>query len=280
MRLHSANTAIVVDSTAGLPDPTERCATWRTVPTYVLIEGESFRDWIDISPRQLYEALRSGAAPTTSQPSPLDFAAVFEGLSAFERIVAVIVAERLSGTYGSARLAAGEDVTVIDSGAIMGVQVLLADAIQRRLERGTDDDELAELADRFRREARCIYMLETLEYLARGGRIGRVARFAGQLLNVRPIIDLRGGENVPLGRAHSRPRAIAGMEQIVERDAPTGDRLHVGIVHGACRDDAEALADAVRRLRPSASVDLVCEFSPTLCAHTGPGALGVFWFQD
>jgi DegV family protein with EDD domain len=280
MRLDAANTAVVLDSSACLPEPQTRSPNWRVVPAYVTLAGSSLRDWIDISASELYGALRDGVAPTTSQPSPADFAAVFDGLAGFDRILAVLVSERLSGTVGSALVGATERVVVIDSGTIMGTQVLLADAIQRRLELGTDVEELLGLANRFRRAARCVYMLQTLEYLARGGRIGRVAKFTGQLLSIRPLIDLRGGENIPLARAHGRRRALDALERVVERDAPTGSDLHAGVVHGDCLDDAERLADSFRELRPEASIDLICSFSPSLCVHTGPGALGVFWFSD
>src|SRR5919108_2179349 len=156
VQLSTDNTAVVVDSTADLPDASERHPNWRTVHLYVRFGDEVFREYADLSPSDFYRRLReSPLPPRSSQPSPADFDAAFESLSEYERILCVLLPEGLSGTVESARLAAqahGDRVVVIDSGAISGGAVLLADAVQRRLERGTSDDEIQALVERFHRE--------------------------------------------------------------------------------------------------------------------------------
>jgi DegV family protein with EDD domain len=285
MRLSSENTALVLDSASDLPRAAERHRNWRAVPIYVTFGTETLRDSIDIAPAEVYRRLRAGADPPhTAAPSPADFAAAYADLAAFEHVIALTVSAKLSATFDSARIAARDSghgrVTCIDSGSVSGGVVLLADAIQRRLERGTTAEELSALVERYRHEARYLYTLETLEYLARGGRIGRASALAGGLLNTRPVIEVRDGENVPFRRVRGRARSVAVLEQALVEATDDVPDLHVGVVHADADEAAAALEARVRVLRPRAGVDLVTEFGAALAAHVGPGALGVYWFCD
>jgi DegV family protein with EDD domain len=171
--LSAENTAVVLDSTADLSDPQGRQPNWGLVPLYVRFGDETFREYVDISPEEFYRRLReSSAPPKSSQPSPADFQAAFESLSHYEHILCVVLSAKISGTYESARLAAegmGGRVKVIDSGVTSGGTVILADAIQRRLEAGTDNAEIDALVERFKRERGLLFTVDTLEYLIRGG---------------------------------------------------------------------------------------------------------------
>ncbi|MBA2614829.1 MAG: DegV family protein [Actinobacteria bacterium] len=283
MHLSSENTALVLDSTADLPDPSSRHPNWRLVPLYVHFGDETFRDHTELTPLDFYARLRGAAvSPKTSQPTPGDFAAAFEGLTGYERIFCVLISGKLSGTVESARLAArdaGGVVTVIDSESASGGIVVLADAIQRQLERGTTDEEVDELAARFRRESGLLFTVDTLDYLVRGGRIGKAAGLAGQLMNVKPILTIRG-EVEPLKRVRGRSKALAEFERLfVEATDDTPD-LHVGVAHADAADEARALVERLRRARPSASFDFEAELGPVIGTHGGPGTLGLFWFRD
>jgi len=283
VHLSSENTALVLDSTADLPDPSSRHPNWRLVPLYVHFGDETFRDHTELTPLDFYARLRGAAvSPKTSQPTPGDFAAAFEGLTGYERIFCVLISGKLSGTVESARLAArdaGGVVTVIDSESASGGIVVLADAIQRQLERGTTDEEVDELAARFRRESGLLFTVDTLDYLVRGGRIGKAAGLAGQLMNVKPILTIRG-EVEPLKRVRGRSKALAEFERLfVEATDDTPD-LHVGVAHADAADEARALVERLRRARPSASFDFEAELGPVIGTHGGPGTLGLFWFRD
>jgi DegV family protein with EDD domain len=284
VHLSSENTALVLDSTADLPDPAARHANWRLVPLYVRFGDETFRDHVDLTPREFYGRLRDApATPKSSQPTPADFAAVFDGLARFERIVCVLISGKLSGTSESARLAAqehGDRVRVIDSESASGGIVILADAIQRRLERGTTDEELDELAARFKREAGLLFTVDTLDYLVRGGRVGKAAGLAGQLLNVKPILTIRGGEVEPLKRVRGRTKALAEFERLLVEATEDEPALHIGVAHADAAGEAEELATRVRRARPHASFDFETELGPVIGTHGGPGTLGLFWFRD
>ena len=158
MKLTAENTAIVLDSTADFPDAPERFANWRVVPLYVRFGDESFRDYVDLDPHAFYERLpEADRPPTTSQPTPADFLAVYEELGGYERVLSIHLSRRLSGTYESAERAAseaGERVRTVDSETASAAIAMLGLAVQRRLERGTTDEEVDELVARFKQRGR------------------------------------------------------------------------------------------------------------------------------
>jgi DegV family protein with EDD domain len=283
--LSAENTAVVLDSTADLPDPRARHPNWRLVPLYVRFGAETFREYVDISEAEFYRRLReSPDPPKSSQPSPADFQQAFESLSEFEHVLCVTLSAKISGTYESARLAAENTgdgrVRVLDSGVTSGGTVILADAIQRRLEQGTDDAEVEALVERFRRERGLLFTVNTLEYLIRGGRIGKAAGLAGQLLSVKPILVFDDGEVAPFKRVRGRGKAIAELESIFVEGSEDSPDLHVGVGHAEAPEDAEQLVKRVQAARPSAKLDILTTLGPVIGTHGGPGTLGLFWFQD
>jgi DegV family protein with EDD domain len=286
MKLSTENTAIVLDSTADCPDPQSRHSNWRLVSLYVRFGDETFRDYVDIGPEDFYRRLRaSSEPPKSSQPTPADFAAVFEELAGYEKVLPVLLSAKLSGTFESARLAAesggDERVTVIDSGVTSGGTVILADALQRRLERGTTEEELLDVVELFKRTRGLLFTVETLEYIIRGGRIGKASGLAGQLLNVKPILHLdEEGEVAPLKRVRGRAKALAEFEAMFLADTVDSPDLHVGVGHADAPDDAAKLVERIQAARPSASLDIVTTLGPVIGTHGGPGTLGLFWFQD
>lgn len=285
MRLSAESTAVVLDSTADLPDAQARHANWRVVHLYVRFGDDVYREYADLSPDEFYARLRtSPVPPQSSQPSPADFSGVYESLAGYERILCIVLTAKLSGTYESARVAAestGDDrVVLIDSGVISGGTVILADAIQRRLERGTDDDEVQAVAERFRRERGLLFTVDTLDYLVRGGRVGRAAGLTGELLSVKPILTFEDGEVAPLKRVRGRTKALAELERIFEDSTRDDPGLHVGVGHADAADDAEQLARRIRDARPRSSLDILTPLGPVIGTHGGPGTLGLFWFQD
>jgi DegV family protein with EDD domain len=286
VRLSAESTAVVLDSTADLPEG-HGPPSWRVVPLYVRFgEEEALREYVDLPSADFYRRLRASATPPkSSQPSPADFAAVFDELSGFERILCLVLSSKLSGTFASAELAAQDfdgRVRVLDSRVTSGGTVILADAIQRRLERGTDDEEVEAVVEQFRRERGLLFTVDTLEYLVRGGRVGKAAGLAGQLLSVKPILAFDDGEVAPLKRVRGRAKALAELEQIF-RDSTDGQDspdLHVGVGHAEAPEDCEDLVRRIRAARPQASVDIVTTLGPVIGTHGGPGTLGLFWFYD
>jgi DegV family protein with EDD domain len=285
VQLTAENTAIVLDSTADCPDAPGRHPNWRMVPLYVRFGDETLREYVDIAPEEFYRRLReTQEPPRSSQPTPADFAAVYEELAGYERVLAVMLSSKLSGTYESARLGAessrDERVTLLDSGVICGGAVILADALQRRLERGTTEEELLAVVERFKRTRGLLFTVETLEYLVRGGRIGKASGLAGQLLNVKPILQFDDGEVAPLKRVRGRAKALAEFESLFLEATEDSPELHVGVGHADAPEEAAKLVERIRAGRPSASLDIVTTLGPVIGTHGGPGTLGLFWFQD
>jgi DegV family protein with EDD domain len=281
VNLTAENTAIVLDSTADFPDAAERFPNWRVVPLYVNFGTESFRDGVDLTAEQFYERLpASPVMPTTSQPTPADFRAVYDALAGYERILSIHIAAKLSGTFQSAGLAADERVRTIDSETASAAITMLGLAIQRRLERGTTDEEVDALVEAYRPAHRLLFTVETLEFLARGGRIGRAKAFAGELLHVKPILSIRDGEVLPIKRVRGNQKAFQEFVDALEsstRDEPT---LRVGIAHAAAPERAAQLVKMVRHLRPQAEIEIETMLGAVIGAHAGPGTVGFFWYDD
>ena len=285
MELTAENTAIVLDSTADFPDGPRRFPNWRVVPLYVRFGDESFRDYEELPPQQFYARLRSTRVlPATSQPTPADFLRTYEELGGYERILSLHIPLKMSGTVESARRA-GEElgdarVRAIDSGTVSAGLALLGLAVQRRLERGTTDEEIDALVERFRRESHVIWTVETLEFLARGGRIGKAAAMAGTLLNIKPILGIEDGEVVPRKRVRGAQKAFFEFAEAFESQSSDAPSLRVGIAHADAPERLTALRELVARARPQAQIEVETMLGAVVGTHAGPGAVGLFWFDD
>jgi DegV family protein with EDD domain len=281
VNLTTRNTAIVLDSTADFPDAQQQHANLRVVPLYVSFGTESYKDGLELGAHEFYERLRtSEVMPTTSQPTPGDFRAVYEELSGYERILSLHLASNLSGTYQSAASAADERVRVIDSESASVAIAMLALAVQRRLDRGTTDEEVDALVTGYLESHGLLFTVDTLEFLARGGRIGKARAFAGQLMNVKPILSIRDGEVLPVKRVRGNRKAF--QEFVDALDSQTRDEpgLRVGIAHAAAPDRMAQLEKMVRDRRPQATIEMKTSLGAVIGAHAGPGTVGFFWFTD
>ena len=284
MTLTTENTAIVLDSTADFPQAHERFPNWRMVPLYVRFGDESRRDYIELGPEEFYARLRTASdLPTTSQPTPGDFLAVYEELASYERIYSLQLSAKLSGTFESARTAAaelGDKVRVVDTETASAAIAILGFAIQRRLERGASDEEIHVLVERFKRDAGLVFTVDTLEFLQKGGRIGKAAAFTGNLLHIKPILTIADGEVLPLKRVRGNQKAIqefASMFTESSRDAPS---LRVGVAHADAPEREQALCALVADLRPHAQIEVATTLGAVVGTHAGPGTVGLFWFDD
>jgi DegV family protein with EDD domain len=284
--LTTENTAIVLDSTADLPDASGRFANWRVVPLYVRFGDESLRDGVDIDADAFYARLQRDTSvfPTTSQPTPGDFLACYRELRGFERIFSLHVSARVSGTFASAEAAAAEladgRVRAVDTETASASIAMLALAIQRRLERGTSDEEVDALVAHYKRERGLLFTVDTLEFLARGGRIGKAAAFAGTLLHVKPILSIREGEVVPVKRVRGERNAFAELAAALEGETRDEPGFRLGVAHAAAPERAAELEALVRDRRPHAELELVVTLGAVIGAHAGPGTLALFWFCD
>jgi DegV family protein with EDD domain len=285
MNLTALNTAIVLDSTADLPDAAERFPNWRVVPLYVRFGDESFKDGVEMTADEFYERLRHDPEfPRTSQPTPADFLRCYRDLNEYERILSLHLSAKVSGTFTSAENAA-EDVGhgvvhPVDTETASASVGLLALAIQRRLERGTTDEEIDELIDRYRRERGLLFTVDTLEFLQRGGRIGKARAFAGGLLHVKPILSIVDGEVAPVKRVRGEKKAFAELISAIESETTDEPGWRFAVAHAAAPERAAELEAVIRERRPNADLELDVPLGAVIGAHAGPGTLGLFWFRD
>ena len=284
MQLTAGNTAIVVDSTADFPEAQERFSNWRMVPLYVRFGDQSYRDYVELGPDEFYARLRAAdELPTTSQPTPGDFLAAYEQLGAYERIYSLHISAKLSGTFEGARTAAselGDKVRMVDTETASAAITMLGLAIQRRLERGTTDEEISALVQRYKDEHRLLFTVDTLEFLAKGGRIGRAAKFAGQMLHIKPILTIDDGEVLPLKRVRGNQKAMQEFVSQFTEGSTDEPGLRVGIAHADAPERAEALVKMVRDVRLHAEIETVTTLGAVVGTHAGPGTVGFFWFTD
>ncbi len=285
MNLTAQNTAVVLDSTADFPDAPQRFPNFRVVPLYVRFGDKSYRDYVEMGPADFYARLQVAAElPTTSQPTPDDFLTAYTALGDYERIVSLQISSTLSGTFSSAETAAetlGDGrVRVIDTRTVSASISLLALAVQRRLERGTTDEEIDALVARYQRDHMLLFTVNTLEYLAKGGRIGRAAALAGNLLNVKPILTISDGEVVPLKKVRGAAKAFDEFRKLFEEGTTDSPNLKVGLAHAAAPERMQALWKMVRDVRPQADIEIQTELGAVIGTHAGPGTVGFFWFLD
>ncbi len=285
MQLTTENTAIVLDSTSDYPDAPARFPNMRIVPLYVRFGDDLYRDYVELGPAEFFERLRtSPVLPATSQPTPQDFLDVYQELASYERVYSLQVSSKVSGTFQSAALAAtelgGDKVRVVDTLTASLAIAMLAHGIQRRLARGTTDEEIEAFVARFQRDCDVVFTVETLDYLQRGGRIGRAAALAGNLLNVRPILGIEEGEVIAVARVRGRQKALAEFERRFVDATEDKAGLRIAIAHADAPEWVGTLSELVWRVRPKAEIEFTSTLGAVVSAHAGPGTVGFFWFQD
>jgi uncharacterized protein len=280
-RMTAENTAIVLDSTADMPEAAQVHPSWRSVPLTVRFGEDQFRDGVDIDSATFYGRLRAGGPhPSTAAPSPGAYAAVFEELSGFAHVLVLPVSSQVSASAQAARIAAetpeaGGRVTVLDGLTVSAGTVLLAQGLQRLLDEGTDLETLTAWFTAARDRVSVLIYVDTLEYLRRGGRIGRTSEVLGGALGVRPLLTIRGGRIEPYKKALGRAAAMREFARFLRAAAPDGRTARVGLAHADDAPGIERLREIVARTRPDASIDRVCEIGAVVGTHGGPGTLGL-----
>ena len=272
---------IVTDSTAYLPEATVRQHDIRVVPLYVHFGEKAFREGVELSNQEFYTRLKEAPElPTTSQPSAGEFHQVFkELLDAGHEIVTLTISSKLSGTWNSA-MAAKEmlpeaDITVIDSlSTSVGLHLMVETAVEAA-SAGATRQEIVEKVEAIKQRLQIFFVVDTLEYLAKGGRIGNAKAFLGTLLKVKPILVLQDGAIEPLEQVRSKRKAQARMLDLVEEYVDNrGPQARTAVTNALVPDEAEALKkEIVERL--GCREPVMGELGPVIGTHTGPGVVGV-----
>lgn len=277
--------AIVTDSTANLPVDIIKEHNIYVIPQILNWEGKSLLDQIDISTEAFYERLpQSKDLPKTSQPAPGQFTEHFQKVAeGAESIVAIFVSEYLSGTLQSAHLGAqamGDyPIEIVDSRSVSLGLGLLAVAAARYAAEGHDYKEVAAHVRRLAPRLRVMFVVDTLEYLHKGGRIGGAKRLVGSVLSIKPVLHLEDGKIEPLASIRTKNKAIEHMLDVVLEEMRGKKKVHAGVIHARAAEDALYVAD---RVRSEANPDelLINELTPVIGANVGPGVVGMGYYTE
>jgi DegV family protein with EDD domain len=275
--------AVVTDSTAGLP--AESAAQIQVVPLSVVIDGAAAREGLDIASAEVAAALRNRKVNvTTSRPSPVEFAKVYQALldGGATGVVSVHLSASLSGTYESAVLGASDlddRVRVVDARSTamgLGFPALVAAAAAAE---GRSLDAVRDAAVAAVARTDTYFVVDTLEHLRRGGRIGTASALLGTALSVKPILHVVDGAIVPCDRVRTISRALDRLVELAVTAAGESD-IEVAVHHLDTPERAELIADGLRgRLGERLRALYVTEISSVVAAHVGPGVAGVVLYR-
>jgi DegV family protein with EDD domain len=282
--------AVVVDSTCCLPPEVVEKYDICVVPLQIIYEGKSYRDGVDITPNDVYKIMRKKEnLPTTSTPSAGDFLNVYRQVSQkAESILCITVTGIQSKTFEAASAAkdiAKEEIPdtiieVFDSRSVAGALGFIVREAARFASKGADLTEVIGVARNMMGKVNFLAMLDTLYYLARLGRIARAASWAGNLLNMKPVLEHSPavGETMPVARPRTRRKAIERMLQIMS-DRTKGSAVHAMVQHADEMEEAKKLAAEIKS-RFNCVEMYITEFTPVMGVHTGPGLLAIGFYAD
>lgn len=271
---------IITDSAADLTPEDIAELGIQVAPLYINFHDEQLRAG-DIPPDDFYDRLRTiyPDVPTTAMPGAGEFSSIFERAAVKEELLSLHISGGLSGTVEAARLgaqASGRDVTVVDTMTLSGGQRFQVLSAAKSVLKGLGLEAILEQLARIRSATEVIYTLETLEYLERGGRIGRVQALAGSLLKIKPVIKVakEDGRYSTAGSGRTLKKALDMITSYLEGVYDTATPLWVSVLHGQFAEQAEALGAQLRERLEIGRMEIL-RISPVLGVHTGPGIVGV-----
>lgn len=277
--MSKAKVAIVTDSTSCLTDALIEKYNIHVIPLLVNWDGESLKDGIDITADQFYARLsNSSSMPATSQPSAGEFVELYEKVAeTAETIVSIHISSELSGTYQSALAAQGMvevPVELVDSRSAatpLGMMVIEA---AKAVENGADAAGAAAAAKAMINKANIFFVVDTLEFLHRGGRIGGARRLIGSVLNIKPILTIDDGKVESHASVRTKKKAMKAMIDTVTEKLGGGAPRYIGVIHSSAPDEAARLASLMGDQFSSAEV-IEADLTPVIGTHVGPGCVGL-----
>jgi DegV family protein with EDD domain len=272
---------IVTDSTAYLPEEMVQEHDIRVVPLYVHFGTDAFKEGVELSNEEFYQKLKEAPElPTTSQPSAGEFHEVFAPLiDAGHEIITLTISSKISGTWNSAMAAKGmlpdAPISVVDTFSTSVGLHLMVDAAVQAAAAGATRQEIVDQLEQIKEKMQIFFVVDTLEYLAKGGRIGNGKAFLGTLLKVKPILVLQEGAIEPLEQVRSKRKATARMLELVEEYVGgNGNSSKIAVTHALVPQDAESISQELVG-RMGCDLPLMGELGPVIGTHTGPGMVGI-----
>ncbi|KAA9004069.1 DegV family protein [Paenibacillus spiritus] len=281
-----SRTIIVTDSTSDIPPDLAKEYGIEVVPLALMFGDETYRDGVDMTPEEFYERLpRTAQLPTTSQPSPVEYMKVYQGIMARNpgcSILSFHISSGLSGTYQSALLAKsmleeeGERISVVDSlSASYGFGFMVVHAA-RLAAQGLEPAAILESAEQLRQSRKLYFLVDTLEYLQKGGRIGKASAFLGTLLNIKPILSIdQEGIIYAVEKVRGRKKAVARMIELFKNDLKGMDTVNAAVGHTAEPESAREFLEELSR-HFTVKEKVLTNVGPVVGSHVGNGTLAVF----
>jgi DegV family protein with EDD domain len=279
--------AVVTDSTAYIPNELVKAHHISVVPLVLIWEEKTYRDGVDIQPAEVYARLKTAKTlPTTSQPTVGDMQNAFQELidQGFE-VLGMFISAKLSGTLQSALQArealgtSGEKVHILDSNATamaMGFPVLAA---ARAAEAGAGIKDCIAVADEACQHVGVYFVVETLEFLHRGGRIGGAARFIGSALNLKPILELKDGRIEARDRVRTKSKALDRVMELVGEQVKGKSKIRLSTLHANAEQEANDLLNRASA-EFGAIESILTSVSPVVGVHAGPGTVALAYMTD
>lgn len=276
-------TIIIADTTCSLPRDVLKARGIPLIPQVVMFGEESFHDDKELDTATFLAKLKaSSVLPKTAAPEPTLYYPVFKKAQAKgESVIVVAPSAKVSGTVRSAETAAQEfaemDIRVIDSQTVscnLGSLVLLADDLAKA---GKSADEIVAKLDDMIPRGRIYFLVATLEYLAKGGRIGGAKKLLAELLEIKPILTIRNGQVEPFEQQRTHKRALARLEEIVREQCPKSPEARLAVMQAEAETEARLMATSLQSWWGSGEVP-VYELPPAIVTHGGPGTMAVGFF--
>lgn len=272
---------IITDSTCEAPSAILNHPAVVVIPLSVVFGQNVLRDGIEITREEFWRRLpTSDPLPTTSQAVPADYIDLLKQfIAAGDEVIIITLSAKLSGTYNSAVIAAesqaGWPVSVIDSQSIsIGLGLMVQEAVSL-IDAGASRAEIVAALTRMTSEVRVIFVLETLEYLQRGGRIGKAQAFVGTLLKFKPLLAIVNGEVMPVARVRSRAKALqAVQETLLAQVRQRGSRVRLALTQAVAPEEAQMVAGLLAASFETAQ-PFIADLGPVIGVHVGPGTIGV-----
>ena len=274
--------AVITDSTAYIPDEMVKAHSITVAPQVLIWGDETFRDGVDIMPDEFYRRLKTAKVmPTTSQVAIIDMKAIFEKLleSGYD-LLGIFISAKLSGTIQSATQAremlpkAADKISIVDSNSTamaMGFHVLAA---AKAAQDGANLVECQKIAEKARDHTGVYFVVDTLEFLRRGGRIGGAAALMGSALNIKPILELREGRIEPIEKVRTKRKALDRMIDLVSQRIAGRTPVRLATLHANAEVEAHNMLDsAALQMQPIEKV--YASVSPVIGTHAGPGTVGL-----
>ncbi|MFQ6122857.1 MAG: DegV family protein [Dehalococcoidales bacterium] len=280
--------AIVTDTTACIPQKQVEKYGIEVVPMTIIFGDKTYRDGIDISPTEFYTLLRQAKKlPTTSHPSPVHFLDAYRSASQrAPNILCITISSHFSASFNSAQLAMemaktalpNTVIEVLECGTAAAGQGLAALAAAKAADSGRNLNEVVETAKNTMERVNLFATLDTLRYLARGGRVPQAAALVNSLLGIKPIFSLNHGEAHTVALPRTIPSAMKRILKTMEQKVVKGQPFHVAVMHADALDKAVVLRNRISSQFDCAEL-FITEFTPVMGVHTGPGLVGVAFYS-